>query len=181
MFIYRRYFKGQHWFDLQTNFNDSSNLGMFFTCMCLLNCKANFIGKISSVAPPWGTWIKDIAQIGPRREKKAYHLKGFKPMVSLSRGMCSTAMFHRCPVVPLMLLWIELPDHCASAVANIIDVLFPVDLRHQYPVLFDHQLFASHQRLFGATSNVDGGNTRHDSINWKIVLTSSKLSFGSHT
>ena len=85
-------------------------------------------GKRSSVAPPRGTWIKDIAQIVPRREKS---LSPDRTQTHglLSRGMCSTAVVHHCPSVPLMLLWIELPDHWASAVANIIDVLFPVDLR----------------------------------------------------
>ena len=30
-----------------------------------------FIGKISSVAPPWGTWIKDTLLLGLRREEKS--------------------------------------------------------------------------------------------------------------
>ena len=56
-----------------------------------------FWRKISSVAPIWGTCIKDTVLRGQRKEKKAQHPAGFKPTTSLLWGVHSTAVLQPLP------------------------------------------------------------------------------------
>ena len=57
-------------------------------------------GKISSVAPPWGTWLKDALLIGKgREEKKDQHPAWFEPMTSRV-SLCRLVVYRSAQQLP---------------------------------------------------------------------------------
>ena len=56
-----------------------------------------FYSKISSVAPPWGTWINDALLRRYVENRKTPSTAGFEPTACLLQGKCSTAVLQPLP------------------------------------------------------------------------------------